>query len=173
MFEHFMESPFFNPSPTTTISLPSAAVAAIQFPFPSSFVQVSVVLCPVGIGSVWATANVETRHSAAMALPTVLLIFRSMGMLLIRSLVLTATLHELLPEWSKFYANKHLWKVDSTSNNNSIIMLTHKHKVRMARKMRTPQETRKHIPLFQTEAWERRKKATALRVNSQGKRRVS
>jgi hypothetical protein len=49
-------------------------------------------------------------------------------------------------------------------------MLTHKQKVRMARKMRTPQEIQKHVPIFQTEAWERRNEAIAIRVRRQGKR---
>ena len=48
--------------------------------------------------------------------------------------------------------------------------MTHKQKVRMARKMRTPAEARKRIPIFQTEAWERRHEAIAIRGREQGKR---
>jgi len=47
--------------------------------------------------------------------------------------------------------------------------MNHKQKVHMARKMRTPQEIRKRVPLFQTDAWDRRKEAIALRVSGQGK----
>ena len=57
-------------------------------------------------------ASVETRHSAAMALPTVMVIFRSMCLLLILSFVPTTILRELPPERSKFHANKHGHKAE-------------------------------------------------------------
>ena len=37
--------------------------------------------------------------------------------------------------------------------------LTHKQKVKMARKMRTKLEIENRTPIFETEAWEARKKA--------------
>jgi hypothetical protein len=43
--------------------------------------------------------------------------------------------------------------------------MTHKQKVRLARKMRTPKEIRKRVPIFQTDEWDRRKEAIAKRVN--------
>ena len=49
-------------------------------------------------------------------------------------------------------------------------MLTHKQKVGLARKMRTPAEVRKRVPIFETEGWERRKEAIVIRVQKQGKR---
>src|SRR5713101_945122 len=64
-----MVSPVFTPSPTTTTVLPSGPVAAMQSPLPSSFAQVISV----------ATARVETRHSTAMAPPTVFPNVRNIG----------------------------------------------------------------------------------------------
>ena len=48
--------------------------------------------------------------------------------------------------------------------------MKHKDKVKLARKLRTRIETKKktRVPIFQTEAWEARKKAIANRV----KRRI-
>ena len=52
-------------------------------------------------------AGVETRHSAARVLPTVVVIGRNMGMLLIgSSFVLIAPVRELRMPWSKFYASQ-------------------------------------------------------------------
>jgi hypothetical protein len=52
-------------------------------------------------------ASVETRHSAARVLPTVVVIGRNIGMLLIGvSFVLIAPVRELRMSWSKFYANQ-------------------------------------------------------------------
>jgi len=69
----------------------------------------------------WAIASVETRHSAAMALPTVLVIFRSsICLLLILSFVPTTVSCELLPERNKSRANKHCYNVYSVPVKNSI-----------------------------------------------------
>ena len=50
-------------------------------------------------------ASVETRHSAAMALPTALLIRRIVVFLVIEPVVLSTGLCELLMTPSKSYAN--------------------------------------------------------------------
>jgi hypothetical protein len=42
-------------------------------------------------------------------------------------------------------------------------MLTHKQKVHLARKMRTPAEIRKRIPLFETDAWMHRKETKLMK----------
>src|SRR5215216_7713314 len=60
---------------------------------------------------VWAMASVETRHSAARALPNVVVIFRSMDLLLLSSFMPTTVLRELSPERSKSHANHNCHKV--------------------------------------------------------------
>ncbi len=42
--------------------------------------------------------------------------------------------------------------------------LTHKQKVKMARRMRTREEVKNKTPIFQTEAWDRRKEAKEVKV---------
>jgi hypothetical protein len=60
-----MASPRSKPGPKTSTSLPAAVVAAVQTPFPLSFIQV------IFWGWPWAIAKVEARHSIAMAPPNV------------------------------------------------------------------------------------------------------
>src|SRR4029453_8788681 len=60
-FTQSIFSPTLIPSPTTTTTLPSGPVAAVQLPFPSPAVQ--VISSP--------TATVATRHSTARALPNI------------------------------------------------------------------------------------------------------
>jgi len=65
------------------------------------------------------------------------------------------------------------WISSSTFYKLLEIERTHKQKVRMARKMRTPKETRKRVPIFQTDAWDRRKEGIPIWVRRQGKRSIS
>ena len=37
--------------------------------------------------------------------------------------------------------------------------MTHKQKIKLARKMRTQEDIKNHVPIFQTKAWFRRKEA--------------
>lgn len=47
-------------------------------------------------------------------------------------------------------------------------MLTHKQKVKLARKLMTRQELKDRKPLFQTKAWEARKQSIANKVKRRG-----
>jgi len=46
--------------------------------------------------------------------------------------------------------------------------LNHKQKIRMARKMRTQSDIKKHVPIFQTERWIER----SLRIQMRIKKRI-
>jgi hypothetical protein len=43
--------------------------------------------------------------------------------------------------------------------------IKHRDKVKLARKMRTSQELGKGVPIFETAAWEQRKKMNQIKVN--------
>ena len=42
--------------------------------------------------------------------------------------------------------------------------MKHKQKVKIARRLRTKKDIQEHAPIFNTESWEKRKKATRQRV---------
>ena len=48
--------------------------------------------------------------------------------------------------------------------------LTHKEKVKMARKMRTHKELIERVPIFQTKAWTERVEAIKRKVKKHGKK---
>jgi len=43
--------------------------------------------------------------------------------------------------------------------------MNHKEKVKLARKLRTPDEIKRKIPLFSSEAWDKRTEAIRKRIN--------
>jgi len=49
--------------------------------------------------------------------------------------------------------------------------LTHKQKVKLARKMRTHKELIEKVPIFQTKAWEQRVEAIKRRIEKTRKRK--
>ena len=48
--------------------------------------------------------------------------------------------------------------------------MTHKKKTKMARKMRTQQEIKNRISIFQSEAWEKRKESIKEKVEKRNKK---
>lgn len=51
------------------------------------------------------------------------------------------------------------------------VSVKHKDKVKLARKMRTHVELKAKVPIFQTEAWEKRKKAIKKRSETKTKKK--
>jgi hypothetical protein len=75
---HVTDSPIFTPSVRIVMTLSSFALASMQYPLASTFVQ--VIVWPGAVGC--AIAKVETTHIPAMAMPNVFPIVRSMWLLL-------------------------------------------------------------------------------------------